>query len=523
MRLKFAYHNRPDSKSPPFKPDSTFEPPMLSCTLENYLYATKYEITESSPLLCRHNLSASQQSAISNLRNNKDIVIPKADKNNTTVILNKADYLKEALSQLNDGIHYVEIPNLDIKATHKLALNIVQRLKLDNKLDEHTFGYLYQPNIYLRTPLLYFLLKIHKIKHILANMASTTSKDPNLNIRVPGRPIISQCSGPTESLGRYLDYFLKPIVKTQLTYIRDTTDLIKLIENLPLPKDVKLVAYDITSLYTNLPFDDILEALRETLPHHEGIDNDIARPTNDQLLEITKLILTKNEFEFNDKFYKQIVGAPQGAVPSPEICDIAIYRHINSILDRFQHGDKILLHKRFRDDGLILFNGTTSEIESLFTLANSAHDLLKFTYDICDTEISFLDISIYKDQRFNDSNILDIKSYPKPTETFQYLARDSAHPTNCFHSLIHGETTRHMRNNSSLSTYKETVDRFSLKLKERGYSQSEINDNTKKVDFSDRNKHIYKTQSAEKTGPPLVFVTTFDPKWAHLKGVLSKH
>ncbi len=77
----------------------------------------------------------------------------------------------------------------------------------------------------------------------------STFKDLNLKVRVPARPIISQRSGPTENLGRYLDYFLIPIVKTQNTHIRDTTELIKIIEDLHLPSSVLLVAYDITSLY----------------------------------------------------------------------------------------------------------------------------------------------------------------------------------------------------------------------------------------------------------------------------------
>ena len=40
-------------------------------------------------------------------------------------------------------------------------------------------------------------------------------KDSNVAIQVPARPIISQCGAPTETIGRFLDYFLKPIVKKQ--------------------------------------------------------------------------------------------------------------------------------------------------------------------------------------------------------------------------------------------------------------------------------------------------------------------
>ena len=51
-------------------------------------------------------------------------------------------------------------------------------------------------------------------------------KDPNVAIQVSARPIISQCGAPTEKIGRFLDYFLKPIVKKQNTYIKDIRDFI---------------------------------------------------------------------------------------------------------------------------------------------------------------------------------------------------------------------------------------------------------------------------------------------------------
>ena len=47
-------------------------------------------------------------------------------------------------------------------------------------------------------------------------------------------------------------------------------------------------------------------------------------------------------------------------------------------------------------------------------------------YDIAENAISVLDITLYKGEGFINNNVLDIKSFLKPTETFQYLTRDSA-------------------------------------------------------------------------------------------------
>ena len=67
----------------------------------------------------------------------------------------------------------------------------------------------------------------------------------------------------TEKIGSFLDYFLKPIVRKQSTYIKDTKEFINKVERVSVPDSALLVTYDTTSLYTNLRFEDILSALKQ--------------------------------------------------------------------------------------------------------------------------------------------------------------------------------------------------------------------------------------------------------------------
>lgn len=46
--------------------------------------------------------------------------------------------------------------------------------------------------------------------------------------------------------------------------------------------------------------------------------------------------------------------------------------------------------------------------------------ILKFTAEISDSEIAFLDKKVYKGERFNRDSTLDVKTHYKQTETFQY-------------------------------------------------------------------------------------------------------
>ena len=94
-----------------------------------------------------------------------------------------------------------------------------------------------------------------------------------------------------------------------------------------MPKSALLFTYDVTSLYTKLRFSDLLSSLRYELENNMDICYDILRPSADNLVKVAELLLNNNEFMFDEQPYRQVIGAPQCAVPSPEICDIAIFRH----------------------------------------------------------------------------------------------------------------------------------------------------------------------------------------------------
>ncbi|CAG2244913.1 unnamed protein product [Mytilus edulis] len=361
------------------------------------------------------NLSLQERNCLKNLKHDENIIIHKADKNNVTVIQNLSDYLEEGEKQLNDNIHYEQIQDINLKNTQKKVYEIIYKMKEENCIDEISFKYIKNEQNYIKTPFAYFLPKIHKLdREVLQNIENENNQIKTIN--VPGRPIISQCNGPLERLGRYLDYFLLPLVKTQKTYISDTGDLIRNIENCTFDNNVLLVTYDITSLYTNLRFEEITEALQKALDEHDKIEYSITKPTNNFLIEITKLILSNNEFTFHGKSYRQIIGASMGATASPEICDIAIYNHINSILKNSPISEKIIFHKRMRDDGLLMVKAKESEIDFITITTKPVVSDPEEQFSQPDNELFDVEIEIepHHDQPINPTNkSLRFKSAPR--------------------------------------------------------------------------------------------------------------
>jgi len=84
---------------------------------------------------------------------------------------------------------------------------------------------------------------------------------------------------------------------------------------------------------------------------------------------------------------------------------------------------KLLIWKRYIDDVSSLRNLNKEEITAFIELhvSNNYHPTIKFTAEILDTEITFLDTCVYKGERFKEESILDVRTYFKPTETFQYF------------------------------------------------------------------------------------------------------
>ena len=87
-----------------------------------------------------------------------------------------------------------------------------------------------------------------------------------------------------------------------------------------------------------------------------------------------------------------------------------------------------LVWKRYIDDILCIWTGTRSQLDSFLDRLNKTHHSIKFTWSISDTQIQFLDLNIHKGQGFSQTNLLDLKTYFKPTNTFQYLHFASSHP-----------------------------------------------------------------------------------------------
>ena len=98
--------------------------------------------------------------------------------------------------------------------------------------------------------------------------------------------------------------------------------------------------------------------------------------------------------------------------------------------------------KRYIDDIFSLWRTERKEIDEFIALANRHHPSIKFTAEISDKEINFLDTTVYKGERFHNQGILDIRTHFKPIETFQYTHFSSCNLHRIRKGLIKGKSLK---------------------------------------------------------------------------------
>ena len=88
----------------------------------------------------------------------------------------------------------------------------------------------------------------------------------------------------------------------------------------------------------------------------------------------------------------------------------------------------IMLWKRFIDDIFVIWTRSASKFTTYMNTINQLHHTIKFTYELSETELTFLDITLYKGDRFDRNQILDIRTHIKPTNIQLYIHVFSYHP-----------------------------------------------------------------------------------------------
>jgi len=408
---------------------------------------------EKRKLILKHsgrnlsNLTSSQRQVLHLLKHNKHLTIKPTDKNLGPAVMETTVYTRQMLSEHLLTKDYKQLSATEAKRILVKFKNTLQKLIANNQnlLSKAELLYFKRNLIaYHRIPIIYGLPKVHKTPLKL-------------------RPVVSGSNSLSAVASTWLDYKMKILLPHVQSYIKNSTEVIKDLKALHIPKGARLFSADATAMYTNINTNLGISAIREFITsHREKLPPDF--PTELFLLVLT-LVMKLNVFTFADTFWLQMVGTAMG---TPVACSYATvsFGHYenNTVLPQFS--TNLIYYKRYIDDVIGIWmpsERNNSETWTKFkdTLCNWGQ--LKWTVEEPTSSINFLDLNI----SIIGSSI-HTSTFQKPLNLYLYIPPLSAHPPSCFKGLIFGELKRYWTQNNPVN-FIDILTKFITRLCDRGH------------------------------------------------------
>ena len=412
-------------------------------------------------------------------------MITRADKGGAVVIMDVEDYVAEANRQLSDKNFYKQLNHDPTRIYAERINNTIEQFKDEGLISETVAKG----------------LKVHNPKTSNFYLNPKIHKEGN-----PGRPVISSIQCHSSSISKYVDYHLQPEVTKLRSYTKDSTDAINKITKIKdeIKEDDILVTMDVRSLYTNIPNEEGIRAVREKL------NASPSRIPSRVITTFLLLILTLNNFIFNAINYLQTLGCAMGTKCSASYANIYMgWFEETYIYTRILEKTRIFL--RYIDDIFFIWKGTENELKIFFEEINQVHPTIKFDHNHSKSEINFLDLTIYKDK----AGKLATKVHTKPTDRQAYLHKDSAHPSHLKKSIPYGQALRLKRICTENEEFKKASIQLTEKLRKRGYNEKEIIDQINRVE--ERNRGELLQYKIKKPMTRIPCVLTYNPQLPNIK------
>ena len=426
-------------------------------------FATK-NFTNNAKILCSDRKNTALHRTQYNLSQEPDIKVCNFDKGRGVVIMDSNDYYSKLDDIVNDQSKFHEL-----KVNSKIHPVIAKEKSISYYVRKYLqdFG----PETMRRLipsgsnpGKIYGLVKIHKRDN-------------------PLRPVVSMIGTPEYQLAKFLDSLIKPYIP-QTYMLQSTNQFLDHLANFQFHPAHKLVSFDVSSLFTNIPLEETIQIITDTIYSDQSSQNQPI--VNKEIFAKLLRLATKGIFMHRNKFYEQHDGVSMGSPLGPTIANFFLAHMENKLLNsnlNFQPK----LYLRYVDDIFAVFNNDTS-CSKFLDLLNSQHKSIKFTVEHASETIPFLDVEI----KLNHSGI-DTWIWKKPTHTNLLLNFNAFCPLKWKSGLILCLLNRAKRICSNNTLFQKEAENMKAMFKANGYPskffdkllqqfQSQNNSNQSSVD-----------------------------------------
>ncbi len=414
------------------------------------------------------------------LRTNNLIVKP-TDKNLGLCVMSRKWYEDEVLRQLRNSEVYEEEPMVEAELKQQVRNKLVialQKMKINIFSEEHQF--IMHKRLERKLPMFYIIPKIHK--------------QP-----IVGRPIVASTNWLTTNLSLWVCEELKPFMNLCPFVLKDSQSLLVQLRNQRRPLErCSLVTIDVVSLYTNMDIAQVTTILQQMLPERRDI------------IIAIEFILRNNYFIFKDKTYRQKNGMAMGTNMAVLVANLFVAGILDNRLYREASSfrNNIRFYRRYIDDIFMLWSGSMEELARFKRLIEHLARPLKFTLNVQQESIPFLDIEF-----FWDHDHLHHKVYQKPMNRYLYIPYSSNHPPACKTGFIKGELIRYARLCSRETDFLEMKSLLMYRLKNRGYPVRFLRHVMSQVSYESQQGRLPNTGTDQAPKPDVVaFAIPFSPR-----------
>jgi hypothetical protein len=446
---------------------SEWHPPIINPDAERALHKFDkrlHAIESNLPKYRRYNLTPSQRHVLKELARRSDLVVFPTDKNLGPSIANRTNYIRQVLTEhLLNSENYEFIPPNQVatalaaqrctflqiygKYGHSVPSE-AESVYFDRALEEHRLNA-------TRTPQIYGMFKVHK------NGAPKT------------RPVVSCINSIPEIFSKWVDYWLKKVVRTILpTYLRDTEDLMqKLADRFPngLPAGAKLFSVDAVGMYANIDTDHGVEVLTTWLQDY-GHQLPPSTPVKFLLAALTE-IMRNNILQFGDTVWRQKRGCAMGTSAAVNYAYLYVgLLEVQRLLP--QYTSSLLFFKRFIDDGIGVWVDNPNDPDGWDNFMACLNDWGKLRWT-CDGHVDtliFMDLNI----SIGPHCSIVYSTFQKEMNLYLYIPPGSAHPTNMIRGLIFGRLRAYWLQNTRRQDFYHMATLLARRLMARGYTLPQL-------------------------------------------------
>ena len=224
----------------------------------------------------------------------------------------------------------------------------------------------------------------------------------------------------------------------------------------------------------------------------------IKKPSLETLLRLAELVLMLNCFLFGDNYYANLfVGFIE-----------------NKFFSNY-HGPKPDLYKRYIHDCVSATSSSREELNLFINSVNSFHPALKYTCEISENSLAFLDIKL----SINDNGSSTSVHY-KPTDSHNYLPHSPSHPQHVKNAILFSQFLRLRHLCSDDTNFKNKCEEMCQFFQKRGYPDSTVTTGKHSAQEIDRETALQTSQNKETDRNP--FTLTYHHKTLQSKMLFSR-